>query len=225
MQQVNYVNTDMAYEKALSVMVQLGYDKSQANPTSSFLRTEQAIATNANVYTFPIRTQDKGSTTFVTQKLLNQTDAFIMTSLGIFVTVGTDATSYALNLYTYANVTAFSTSLAAGALMALWNGSLSITINNIQVLPQWDLWRHYKVPRTQQQSYVAYSTATAIPLSDSFDFAEDGFFPVPDGIVLNGQANTVWNITLPGAITTIQAASRIVCIIRGTLLQNVTTAK
>lgn len=222
--QINTANERLQADAAIELAARLGYDVSQARPTAAFIRTEQAISASANTYTFPIRVSDPGNATYATQNLLQQQDIFACFSIGMYVTVGA-ATTYSLKLYTYENATAFSTGGAAAALTTLWQGKLQITVNNIQLVPNWDLYRHYSVPLTQQQSLVTYSGATAITLLDSVDGAVQGQFPVERGIVLNGAANTQFQVTLPGSIGTIQANSRIVFILRGQLLVNVTTVK
>lgn len=223
MLQINTANERMQADKAVELARALGYNVGDARPTSSFIRTEQAMSATANQYTFPIRVSDPGNATYATQQLLQQQDIFVCFSIGMFVTVGTAAT-FALKLYTYENATAF-TSTANAALLTLWQGQLQITMNTIKLLPQWDLWRHYKAPIAQQQSFVAYSGATALPYVDSIDGTSDGFYPVERGLVLNGAANTQFNVVLPGAVSAVQTNSRIVFILRGQLLVNVTTVK
>ena len=124
-------------------------------------------------------------------------------------------------LYTYPNASAFTTSGAAAALYNLYNGKLSVVVNNRQIVPAWDLYRHLYVPQTQQG---AAATATTIDENDATEF---GYYPVEPNIVLVGSKNNVISLELPGAISTLEAgtAPRIVVIMRGILAQNVTPVR
>ena len=125
-------------------------------------------------------------------------------------------------LLTYPNSTTFSTSGAASAALALYNGSLNITINNQQILPTWDIYRHYWVGQTQNG--VGVTAETVFPI-DQNDGSASGFYAVEPNILLNGAANIQATISLPGAISTVQANSRIVVIYRGIKAQNVTSVR
>ena len=106
--------------------------------------------------------------------------------------------------------------------MALYNGSMQITVNNQTILPNWDIFRHYFVPQTQAQ--VGITAQTVFPI-DQNDGSSYGFVPVEPNLLLNGAANIVANLNLPGAISTVVANSRIVLLFRTILAQNVTSVK
>jgi hypothetical protein len=160
-------------------------------------------------------------TNFSTNNLLNLQDGFVVSSIGVFVAIPAASTTTAFPLYTYPNATAFSTSGAATALYNLYGGKLSVVVNNRQIVPSWDLYRHLYVPQTQQG---AASTASTI---DENNATEYGYYPVEPNIVLVGSKNNVISLELPGAISTLQAgvAPRIVVIMRGILAQNVTPVR
>jgi hypothetical protein len=162
-------------------------------------------------------------TNFSTNNLLNLQDGFVVSSIGVFVAIPAASTTTAFPLYTYPNATAFSTSGAATALYNLYNGSMSVTVNNRQIMPAWDLYRHLYVPQFQQGSS---SSATNGGI-DQNDATEYGYYPVEPNIVLVGSKNNVINLELPGAISTLQAstAPRIVVIMRGILAQNSTSVR
>ena len=98
---------------------------------------------------------------------------------------------------------------------------MSVVVNNRQIVPSWDIYRHLYVPQTQQ---LAASTATT---QDENDATEFGYYPVEPNIVLVGSKNNVISLELPGAISVLQAsvAPRIVVIMRGILAQNVTPVR
>ena len=76
MLQINTANERMQADKAVDLARALGYNVGDARPTSSFIRTEQAMSATANQYQFPIRVSDPGNSTYATQQLLQQQDIF-----------------------------------------------------------------------------------------------------------------------------------------------------
>jgi hypothetical protein len=52
--------------------------------------------------------------------------------------------------------------------------------------------------------------------------AEDGFYPAEPNIVLVGSKKNILQLVMPNALATVTANSRVVCIVRGILAQNVT---
>lgn len=224
MYQLNTVNERMQAESAKALAAQMGYTVADTRPTQAQLRTEVAQSASTTSYKFPVRFNDPGNNTFPTLQLLQQQDIFCAFSVGVFFAVAA-AASVSFKLYPYDNQTILTSANTRTAILALWNGVMTITVNNDQLLTAWDVRRHYCAPRTQEQSYVAYSTATAIPLVDSLQGATDGFYPIESGIVINGAAKTDLFINLPGAISTIETNARLVIVFRGQLLQNATTVK
>jgi hypothetical protein len=118
---------------------------------------------------------------------------------------------------------AFSTAGAADALYNLYNGSMSVVVNNRQIIPSWDLYRHLFVPQFQQGTS---SSATNGGIDEN-DAAEFGYYPAEPNIVFVGSKNNQISLNLPSAISTLQAstAPRIVVIFRGILAQNVTPVR
>jgi len=223
--QTNFVNSRMGYEVAEQLLSKIGGRVANANPTQSYLQSEIALSTNVTNYRVPLLVNDnQNGNQFPTEKRLNLQDVFVPLELGIFVSVPASATAPTLKKFTYENGTVFSTAGAAAALTNLWAGFYSIINDNIQVLPAWDIWRHYKVQRTQQAANTGYS-ASGVNLLDSQDGTTDGFYPIAPSFVLSGANNLNAQITLPAAIGTLQANSRIVVIHRGILLQNVTSVR
>jgi hypothetical protein len=182
------------------------------------------MSTSTTSYQIPILTNSTGANTnFPTNQLLQLQDAFVVASIGVFISAPAASTTTAFPLFTYPNAVTFSTAGAATALYNLYNGKLSVTVNNRQIVPAWDLYRHLYVPMFQQGSS---SSATNGGI-DQNDATEYGYYPVEPNIVLVGSKNNVITLELPGAISTLQAstAPRIVVIMRGILAQNVTPVR
>jgi hypothetical protein len=182
--------------------------------TQSYLRSEVALSTSIANYHIPVLVNDtQNGASRVNEKRLNLQDIFITTEIAVVIGVGA-GTNTAAKSYTYPNSTVF-TAATDDDLWSIYNGYLNLTINNEQVLPAWDVLRHYFVPQTQQSAST----------TDQWDASQDAFYPVEPGIVMNGAANINFQLTANGAPATVLANSFIAVIQRGILCQNVTTVK
>jgi hypothetical protein len=217
----------MVFENARALAASQGFGLQAAKCTQSYIRTEVAVTNSTAQYQLPILVSAANSSTNATRvlnKFLNLQDLFYVSEIGFFLTV---ASGTAVNgkLYSYPNKTAFPT--GATSLNAVYNGQLSITINNEQVLPAWDVNRSFIIKQTQQNTNfnVAAPTAPAQFVEDELDLSTDGFYPCEPGIILNGAANIQATLTLPGAVATVDANTAIVTVFRGILIQNATTVR
>lgn len=211
----------MIFENAKSLVRGLGYGVEQAVLTQSYLRSEVALSTSIANYHIPVLVNDtQNGSVRVNEKRLNLQDIFVASEIAVLIGVGT-GTSTKAALYTYNNGAIF-TAATDDDLLSIYNGSLNLTVNNAQVLPAWDVYRHYFVPQTQ--GGVGITAQTVFPV-DQNDASANGFYPVEPGIVMNGAANINFQLTANGAPATILANSFICVIQRGILLQNVTTVK
>jgi hypothetical protein len=216
----------MVFENAKTLVRSLGYSVEHAKLTQSYLRSEVALSTSVANYHIPVLVNDtQNGSTRVNEKRLNLQDIFVTTELAVLIGVGA-GTSTAAKLYSYPNQTAF-TATSDDDLWSIYNGYLNLTINNEQILPAWDVFRHYFVPQTQQNSNfnAASATSPAQFTIDQFAPESDAFYPVEPGIVMNGAANINFQLTANGAPATITTNSFICVIQRGILCQNVTTVK
>ena len=204
----------MVFENAKTLVRSLGYSVEHAKLTQSYLRSEVALSTSIANYHIPVLVNDtQNGASRVNEKRLNLQDIFITTEIAVVIGVGS-ATATAAKLYTYPNATVFS-SATDDNLWSIYNGYLNLTINNEQVLPAWDVLRHYFVPQTQQSAST----------TDQWSASQDAFYPVEPGIVMNGAANINFQLTANGAPASVLANSFIAVIQRGILCQNVTTVK
>ena len=210
----------LIFDNAKALVNNAGFSVGQAVLSQSYIRSEVAMSTSTTSYQIPILV-NSATNNFATNNLLNLQDGFVVSSIGIFVSIPATSTTTAFRLYTYPNTTAFSTAGAATALYNLYNGKMSVVVNNRQIVPSWDILRHLYVPQTQQD-VLAPTTK-----QDQNDATEYGYYPVEPNIVLVGSKNNVISLELPGAISTLEAgtAPRIVVIMRGILAQNVTPVR
>lgn len=217
---MNSIAARMVFDNAKAAIQRAFPDKpgilNQVKLTQGSLRFAQAMTVGTTLYQFPILVNETQLGIFNTEKRLNQQDSFVISELGVFVSVPASGTSAAYRLQTYPNQVLF-TAANANALKALYNGNLSLTINNDILIPNWDLMRHLVIPRTQQTDALGAASP-----DDNINGKEDGFYPVEPNVVLIGSKNNVLNIQLPVGLTAIAANSRIEIIVRGVLAQNST---
>jgi hypothetical protein len=216
----------MVFENAKTLVRGLGYSVDHAKLTQSYLRSEVALSTSIANYHIPVLVNDtQNGASRVNEKRLNLQDIFVTTEIAVLIGVGT-GTNTAAKLYTYPNATAF-TSSSDDDLWSIYNGFLNLTINNEQILPAWDVARHYFVPQTQQNTNFNSATATspAQYTLDQWAASSDAFYPVEPGIVMNGAANINFQLTANGAPASVTTNSFICVLQRGILCQNVTTVK
>lgn len=212
----------MVFENAKNLVQSLGYSVAHAKLTQSYLRSEVALSTSVANYHIPVLVNDtQNGSVRVNEKRLNLQDIFVTTEIAVLVGIGAGTTTNT-KVYSYNNANAFVTTTSAADLLSIYNGYLNLTINNEQVLPAWDVIRHYFVPQTQGS--VGITAQTVFPI-DQVDFSQNGFYPVEPGIVMNGAANINFSLTANGAPAAITANSFIAVIQRGILCQNVTTVK
>ncbi len=218
------VGSRLAYDKAKAAINNAGFSAGQAVLSQGFLRTEVALSNTKTSYTFPILQNDNvNGTSFNTSNLLALQDAFYVSSLGIFFCKPTSATDATFQLATYPNASIFSAA-AATSLFTWYNSSMQLIVNNRQIIPSYDLYRHYSVPQQQTTANADY-TASTIAYKDQQSGADSGFYPIEPGIVLVGSKNNTLSVNLPQALGTVDAFSRVVIIFRGHLGQNVTPVR
>lgn len=222
---MNQYGARLVFENAKSLVQNAGFSVNQAVLSQSYVRTEVAMSTSTTQYTLPILVNSanaSGGTTYPTMNLLNLQDAFVVSRIGVFVAAPAASTTTAFPYFTYPNAQTFTTAGAATALYNLYNGNMSITVNNRQIVPSWDLYKHLYVPQTQQATSTGTNTAI-----DQNDASEYGYYPVEPNIVLVGSKNNQVTLNLPAAIGTLQAstAPRIIVIFSGILAQNVTPVR
>jgi hypothetical protein len=215
----------LAFQNAANAVKRAGMNPANAVLSQSYLRLETGLVTGNTQYKFDVLVNENTQTTnFNTQLKLNLQDSFIVSQIGFFLAAPSSATDASYRLLTYPNKTAFGT---PAALNTIYNGFMSLTINQRTIIPNWDLYKHLDVPQTQQNMVTATFATTAgagLLADDMNDAGEFGFFPCEPNIVLVGSKKNDLTITLPGTgLSAVTANSRLVCIFRGILAQNTTS--
>ena len=154
---------------------------------------------------------------FVTNNLLNLQDAFVVSEVGIFLATAASSSTTETNvkLYTYPSPTVFTGTGVQAGCYDIYNGNMSLSVNQRTILPYWDVQRHMFIPQTQ------LTAATNSPI-DQYEGNHAGYYPAEPNIVLVGSKKNILQIQLDAAPSGIVANSRLVIIFRGILMQNVT---
>lgn len=215
------IGARLVFDNAKNLITNAGLSLQSAVLSQSYLRSEVAMSTSVTSYQIPILVNSQQGNNFVTNNFLALQDAFVVSQVGVFLAAPAASTTTAFPLYTYPTSSVFSTVGAAAALYNLYNGKMSVTVNNKTIMPSWDIYKHLFVPQTQA---LAASTATTIDQNDGSEF---GYYPVEPNLVFVGSKNNVITIDLPAAIGTLQSgtAPRIVVIFKGLLAQNCTPVR
>lgn len=214
-----------AYKSAIALLQKYNYDTSKCKLSQNYLRSEQIVATGKTNYQFGILVNENvgAASPRATENRLNLQDIFFVNSVQMLLGLASSPTATDFDLNTWNNPTIFTTALAATALNNLYNGLLTLSVNNDVITPSWDLARHKYVPQTQAGTGGG-GTGFVLAQSDQKDLYLDSAVPCDPSWVLQGQKNNVLTINLPNAISTVQAGATtvIVFILRGFLAQNLT---
>lgn len=203
----------LVYKNASDALIKAGVNPQNAVLSQSFLRFENTLSTTKTSYDFGVLNNQSinGQVQTPTEVRLNLQDAFYISEIMIYVAKTASATDSAFKLSSYPSPTVFTT--GATSLYTLYNGQLSLTVNNRQIVPTSDLTKFLQIPQTQA------TAATNSPI-DQFDGSWASV--VEPNLVLIGSKNSLLNITIPSAFATLDANTRVVILVRGILAQNVT---
>jgi hypothetical protein len=203
----------LVYKNAQDALVRAGVNPQSAVLSQSYLRFENTLSTTKTSYDFGVLNNQTigGNAQFPTENRLNLQDAFYIAEIFVYIGKAASTTDSAYKLSSYPNSVTFAT--GATSLYTLYNGVLSLTVNNRQIVPTSDLTKFLQIPQTQL-------TGAANSPVDQFD----GQFStvVEPNLVLIGSKNSLFNITIPSAFTTLDANTRVIILCRGILAQNVT---
>lgn len=210
----------LVYENAVKICQKYQIDYEGASPISqSTLRLEQTLTAGATQYTFAVLVNDNGpaGTKFPTEIRLNQQDSFIASTLAIRLGLPSSAADCSYVDHSYPNPIVFAT--GAASLGTVYKSYMKVTINNVVKIPTLQLGRFRQVQFAQQATAAANQNGIA---QDSIDEATDGVMLVEPNIILIGSKNNLITVTLPAAMATVDAGTRLIMEWRGVLVQNST---
>jgi hypothetical protein len=214
----------LVYANAKNTLMRHNINPAKAVLSQSYLRFEAPLTTTTTQYNLDVLVNDNLNPNNVTQNKLNLQDAFISSQIGIFIgiPVTNSVAEGRVKLYAYPDRTAFTPAIAAN-LETLYNGFLSLTVNQRVIVPSWDLYRHYCAPITQIGQLPG--TTTAGDIDNSTDFSTNGFANVEPNMVFVGSKKNQLTVTLPQALVSVPTNARLVVICRGLLAQNSTSVR
>lgn len=204
----------LVYKNAQAALLKARINPANAILSQSYLRFENFLSTTKTSYDFGVLNNQtiSGQAQAPTEQRLNLQDAFYISEIMVYIGKASSNTDSSYKLQTYPSPTVFTT--GASSLYTLYNGILSLTVNNRQIVPNSDLTKFLQIPQTQ-------ATGAANSPVDQFD-GNFGVVVEPN-LVLIGQKNSLFNVTIPSAFTTLDANTKIIILVRGVLAQNVTT--
>lgn len=180
--------------------------------TQSYLRLEQQLSISQTNYNFPVLSNQTGSGQAVrpNEIRLNLQDAFYVTGVNVWLAKAASATDVALNPQTYPNAITFPT--GAAALYAFYNGRYQISVNNVQVTPQYPMMSFLQKPQTQ---------LTAATNSPETQFDGLAGVTMTPNVCFVGVYNTQFQIFLNGNIAALDNFTYAIVTFFGFLAQNV----
>lgn len=217
----NQYGARLVYQNAINALAAAGYTSAQiqnAVLSQSVLRLEQPIDITKTTFVFPILNNEttSGSVIRATEVRLAQQDMFYVSEIGFYLNKASSATATNGLDVTYPNIITFPN--GAATLETVYNGFLSLAINNSVIIPKLDVKRFKMSPRTQ------LTAATNSPVDQFSGSGDDSAQNVIEpNILLYGTKNNVLTLSLPGSIGgTADTFSYFAIEIRGILAQNVT---
>lgn len=200
----------------------------QAVLTPSYLRFEVQLSTTNNQYYFPVKVNEpnsQGQAARPTEVRLHDQDAFYATGMMLYIsklTTNGNTAPYPTNMMldTYPNAITYPLAFAAGTppgastIETLYNGKLTLNVNERTLLTALPLSDFRQVPQTQ------LTGATNSPISQ---FDGTGLQFIEPNLVFIGTKKNILNIVLPSTIATLEATP-VMCVLKfwGVLAQNIT---
>ncbi len=189
----------------------------------SSLRFECYLNSKITKLTFPVLAGVNGTNGNKVQPneiRLEKNDNFHCDQIGIYLAVTADADDTAFRLLSNNNETVLGSIAIATSYLNLYNGSLNINVNQVDVITNHRLTKHFVVNQTQRLSTAAGSNY------DQIDLSKDGLVNVEPNLMLSGSDTITMTINLNNSVDLALAdnTSRVVIIMDGLRAQNAAVA-
>lgn len=204
--------------------------KGSVRLTQSSLMLFQAIETNKKVYNFAVLQSDNQQPAQPEEIRLNLNDEFTAYEVGYLINYKSRVAGAAVSENIYLTYAPTEQAATQSPINNAWDARLSISVNNIVRLENWDMLKHKCQPRTQFQNFSAgipHATQPSICLHD------DGCIQMQPMLTFTGakkndiELGMVTNLTAGLAFdwlsttgTQTLTATNLVLIFRGMLGQN-----
>lgn len=168
--------------------------KGNVRLTQSSLLLSQDIDVNTKTYNFPILQSDNQTPAAAEEIRLNLNDEFVSYEVGFYVNYKSqnDLTRnfQANNYLTFAPT---GSGAENNVINSAWDSKMTIDINGVKRLENWDMLKHKVVPRTQYQDYtVGFQLSTVA----SIDMSKDGCCAMQPMITFTGAKKNEITISL-----------------------------
>ena len=134
---IDSMNARLNFENAKALLQQNGLNPSAARLTQSYIRSEILINSTTAQYKLgvTVNQQNNAGTIYNTENRLALQDWFITSQIGVLLAAPSSSTDASYRLLSYPTTALFTTSGAAAAANTLYNGKLSLSIDQNVVLP------------------------------------------------------------------------------------------
>ena len=170
------------------------------NLSQSYLQKGVALGTQS-VINFPIQTASVASP-LVTDNLLNLNDEFVVTHYTIFLRKVAADSPTNVQLLNAATITYFDSATFVGTnsvnVGAIFNGTLSFTIDRKDFIPAFPVRAFYRVPTTQTGTDVGY-TSSGNNTTNGFDNGLTGFYQT-EPVKITGRQTIDINVDLGASV-------------------------
>lgn len=218
---ITATNANRALYNALIEQKNQGKFAKDAIITMSYLRFETVLTSSQNVI-FNVLSNQGNGVQRSTEKRLNTPDAFIVSDFGFMIKKVTATTTDAqAKLFSYPEPSVF-TGTEAKNLENLWNGYLTVKIDQTTWIDSLDMKRFYNVGQAQQGLAVSANATANLYQNSEWSHSSWGFDGLEPAIRFDGASNNDVTINLPESLNMAGAANEsniAVLMVRGYLIQ------
>lgn len=188
------VNSRSEYNRL--VMAYKKLNKANVRFTQSTLVLTAALDGVKSSFLFPVLENDPDK--FLIEKRLNINDEFIVNSIGIYLlgNVTNNAVVAKQEFYRYFTTPLVELAPTFAVHQNLYNGQLSIAVNNIKFLEKWDTRKHQYTGVTQSQNATAGQPFATFP---SAEMQSAGMVACTPNVTLSGAKKNAIQLDLPNA--------------------------
>jgi hypothetical protein len=161
-----------------------------------------ATLSTSGTYTFQV---NENQNKLVSEIRLRQGDAFIPTSMGLYIgkvasATPTDAQIAAVEKNTFPNAITFSKSGEAANLQAIYNSRIQIQVNSVNITETLSTQRFYRVGVAQKGVLTTATGTNGVYQASEWTNENYGMCPVSQAFAFNGIQNNIVNLLLPAAV-------------------------
>ena len=204
--------------------------KGNVRLTQSSLILFQPIQTNTKTYNFPILQSDNQTPAQAEEVRLNLNDEFVSYEVGYYINFKQRDAAGVNNTNLYLTYAPTELGAAAQTLNSAWDAKMTIDVNGIKRLENWDMLKHRCTPRTQFQDFsvgMPFATQPSLCLNESGTAAMQPMLTFTGA--KKNEITLALNNNIPAGVavdwltkvgTLVNTATNLVLIFRGMLGQN-----